>query len=143
MSLQIAFYKGPATDWVHKLTHWAICAFTFSRYSHCELVLHGTCISASARDGGVRAKQIDLDSGKWVLVDIPDPRGDREAWAWDWFASHAGNKYDWAGIARFVLPDLPQRKDQWFCSEACAAALGLPHPEDWTPAKLAKKFIKP
>lgn len=142
MSLQIAFYKGPADDWLHKLAHFAVCIFTLSRYSHCELVVHGTCVSASARDGGVRAKQIDLASGKWLVVDIADPYGDREAMAWDWFACHAGHRYDWAGIARFVLPFLPHRKDQWFCSEACAEALGLSSPEDWTPGKLANRFRK-
>lgn len=142
-TIQIAFYKGPATDWLHKLTHWGICLVTLSKYSHCELVIHGTCVSSSARDGGVRAKQIELTSGKWTVLEIADPTGDFERQAWDWFATHAGQRYDWVGIARFLLPFLPHRRDQWFCSEACAAALGLVNPSDWTPAKLAKKFTPP
>ena len=42
-----------------------------------------------------------------------------------------------AGVLRFGLPFLPQRRSQWFCSEACAAALGLPHAHKFTPQSLA------
>lgn len=138
--MQIALYKGPADGWLNKIAHWAICAFTLSRHSHCELVIRGVCVSASARDGGVRAKQIDLASEKWDVIYVDDPYGVRSANAWAWFEAHAGQQYDWAGIARFCLPFLPQHSDQWFCSEACASALSLPNPEDWTPGKLARRF---
>ena len=140
MPLQIAFYKGPASDLWHKVAHWGVCLFTASQYSHCELVVHGTCLSSSTRDGGVRAKQIDLNSGKWLVIDLPDDDGEESAQAWAWFADHAGQAYDWAGIARFLLPFLPHKADQWFCSEACAAALGLPAPESWTPEQLRQFF---
>ena len=136
--MDIAFYKGPATDFWHQLSHKLICWFTGSEYSHCEIVINGTAMSSSSRDGGVRFKTIDFTSGKWDVVPLP---GDEQE-VWDWFASNAGRKYDYAGVARFIVPLLPQRHNQWFCSEACAAALGLNCPADWTPGMLAEVFLK-
>lgn len=123
--MQVALYKGPAKDWRHKVAHWAVCVATRSPYSHCELVIGGVCWSASARDGGVRGKVIDLQSGRWDVFPI---EGD-EAAALAWFRAHDGQRYDWAGVARFALPFLPNGSDRWFCSEALAAALGRPRPE--------------
>lgn len=60
--VQIAFYRGPPRRWLHKLSHWLICLFTLSRYSHCELVIDGVCWSSSARDGGVRAGVQSLET---------------------------------------------------------------------------------
>ena len=132
--IQLAMYKGPPSDFWHKVGHEGTKAFTGSKYSHCELVINGTCCSASARDGGVRFKQIDLTSGKWDVFDI---QGDEQK-AWDWFCTHAGDEYDYAGVARFVVPFLPHRSNQWFCSEAVAAALGLDEPEQYTPHGLSE-----
>ena len=119
--MQIAFYKGPATGLVNKLGRLLVCLGTLSRYSHCELVIQGVCYSASARDGGVRGKVIDLASGHWDVVDVP---GD-EAVALAWFHAHMGEAYDWMGVLRFALPFLRQRPRKWFCSEAVAEALGV------------------
>ena len=141
--MQMAFYKGPATDTWHQVGHRLTCWFTGSPYSHCELVIDGVCLSSSSRDGGVRAKRIDLASGKWDVASIADPTGALADNALQWFADHSGQAYDWAGIARFVLPFLPHHRRQWFCSEACAVALGLPDPADWTPGMLAVKFPPP
>jgi hypothetical protein len=135
--LQLAFYKGPATDTWHQLAHRVICWVTGSPYSHVELVIDGACCSASPRDGGVRGKRIDLASGKWDVINVP---GHSEARAWDWFCRHNGHAYDYAGVLRFVLPLLPSRRNQWFCSEAVAAALGLPTADLWTPGMLADHF---
>lgn len=131
--MMLALYKGPpVNDWMHSLAHWAVCTFTGSRYSHCELFIDGRAYSASARDGGVRAKVIDFTSGRWDLLPI---QGD-EAAAVAWFMEHDGAAYDWAGVLRFALPFLPQRRGQWFCSEACAAALGMPGAADLSPQTL-------
>ncbi len=132
--MKIALYKGPADDWTHKIAHWAVCTFTASRYSHCELVIQGVCYSSSARDGAVRAKTIDIYSGKW---DVHQIKGD-ETQALQWFNDHMGQPYDWAGVLRFAFPFLPHRSKQWFCSEACAAALGIDNPHKLTPADLAE-----
>ena len=49
MSVQLALYKGRGTLF-NALIRW----WTRSPYSHCELVINGTCYSSSIRDGGVR-----------------------------------------------------------------------------------------
>lgn len=132
MTIAIAFYKAPGT-WADKF----IRVVTGSEYSHCEIIINGTAMSASARDGGVRFKEIAVTHEKW---DIAPLLCDEQA-VWGWFAAHSGCGYDWAGVLRFVLPFLPQRANQYFCSEACAAALGLPRPSDWTPGDLAGYFV--
>lgn len=137
--VQLYFYKGPASDKWHQLAHKLICWFTGSPYSHVELTIDGTSYSASARDNGVRGKVIDLSTGRWDVVTLQlDPAQEMDAL--EWFGEHMGQRYDYAGVFRFVIPYLPQRSKQWFCSEACAAALGLTDPSDWTPGLLAQKL---
>lgn len=138
--LRLAFYKGPATDWTHKIAHWAVCLFTGSKYSHVELVINGVCWTSSARDGGVRGKVIDLHSGKWDVVELDEAFSAEQAISW--FKAHEGEPYDWAGVMRFAIPFLPQRSKQWFCSEACAAALGMKNGHKVTPEILARVFGK-
>jgi hypothetical protein len=48
MSVQLALYKSHG-NWVNRFIRW----WTGSPYSHCELVINGTCYSSSVRDGGV------------------------------------------------------------------------------------------
>lgn len=130
--MKLAMYRGPAEDPLHKFGHAVVTLFTASEYSHCELVIDGVSWSASSRDGGVRGKSINLDSGRWDQFAV---EGD-EAKALEWFKEHRGARYDWAGVLRFGIPLLPRRRDQWFCSEACAAALGLSRPYTFTPQDL-------
>lgn len=129
--LQIAFYKAPGT-WADR----AIRLVTGSIYSHCELVIDGVCYSASAREGKVRAKTMHLDPARWDVLAL-DGAAD-QALALAWFLAHDGQRYDWAGVARFVLPFLPHGRMCWFCSEACAAAMGLPQPHQYAPGGLHK-----
>lgn len=131
MTMQLAFYKAPGT-WADK----AIRVFTGSKYSHVELVIGTECWSASARDGFVRAKTMWLDPDKWDVIDIHGA----EPFALAWFTQHAGQRYDWAGVARFVLPLLPNSRNRWFCSEAVAAALAQPEPDLWTPQMLFERY---
>jgi len=117
--IYLAVYKGKG-----KLFNRLIRLWTRSRYSHCELVMpDGRWLSASAMDGGVRAKHIELDFEHWELIPLP--------WAdakliESVFARHKGKGYDWLGIllAQF-LPLGIDSKSRMFCSEFCAAALGL------------------
>ena len=146
--MQLAAYKGPAPTLWLKVVHFAICAVDTVRqswrhrrlvvvqHSHCELVIEGRCYSASDRDGGVRGKTIDLDSGHWDVFDID---GDEDR-ALAWFRDHDGDNYDWIGIARFVLPFLPHRRGHWFCSEACGTALGLSAAFRLTPHDLVTRL---
>jgi len=115
----VALYKGPATGWFHQAWHRLVCWWTKSIYSHCEVVIGGVCYSSSNRDGGVRAKVIDLTSGRWDLFDLDGDEGAALAW----FQRHMGEGYDWLGVARFVVPFLPHFRHLWFCSEASGAAL--------------------
>jgi hypothetical protein len=121
---------------LHRFLHALICAVTRSSYSHCELVIDGLCYTSSNRDGGVRAKRIDLTTGAWDVFPIT---GDREA-ALRWFREHYRECYDWIGALRIALPFLPNHARKWFCSEAVGAALGLPQPERITPQSLLDHF---
>lgn len=115
--MKMAFYKGPGT-FFDKLIRFA----TRSEYSHCEIEVNGLCFSSSPRDGGVRGKRINLESGHWDVIDI---MGD-EFTALAWFHEHDGAGYDWVGLVRAVIPFFPHSSTRWFCSEACGAALGIP-----------------
>lgn len=141
--IQVALYKGPATDWQHKVAHWVTCAVLTLRrlrwcpYSHGELVVDGRCYSSSVRDDGVRSKVIDLTSGKWVLVDAPGHSADA---ALARFAEREGAGYDWPGALAWGLPFLAQRPAADYCFEVVAYMLGLPHPERWHPLDLLDHF---
>ena len=126
MKVQFALYKGPPhDDWWHWVCHYAVRLWTWSRWSHIELVVDGVCYSASPRDGGVRSKVIDLASGRWDVVDVEVPE-ERALRAVSWFLVNTGDKYDWAGIWRFVLPFLPHSESRWFCFESVGEAMGFP-----------------
>ena len=118
--MHIALYKGPATDWAHKIAHWAVCLFTGSPYSHCELVIGGICYTSSARDGGVRFKRIALGE-KWTLDATPTCPRQAAQWARD----NEGRLYDWQLILGFLAWAVPHKRSRVMCSEACADMLGL------------------
>ena len=124
MSLSLALYKGPPSDLLHIIGHNATRLWTWSKYSHAELVIDGVCWSSSARDGGVRSKVIDLDSGKWDVVKLTDNLLIKSN-ALLWFKQHEGDEYDYRNILRFVIPIVGHDKRKWVCYEACAAALGI------------------
>lgn len=124
MTAAIAFYKGPPGPLWRKVGHYAIRLWTWSRWSHAELVIDGECYSASLMDGGVRKKQIDLDSGHWDIVPI-DLDGSRKLEALVWFNQHEGSSYDFRNIARWVVPFIPQHPAQYVCYEAIGDMLGM------------------
>ena len=135
MALKIAFYRGKGgfTGWLIKLGTW-------SKYSHCELMLPGARgFSASARDKGTRIKEgIDWASGHWDIVDL----GIEEA---SGIISHceqlaAVNKgYAYWDIIRFVLPFLKTDKSRGFCSEVIAEVLRYSKPQNMSPQDLYEK----
>ena len=138
--MKVAFYKGTHTGLpgvYNRLVRW----WTRSPYSHAELVFDdGQAASSSAMDGGVRFKAIDFDPALWDFV--PVPAGVAPA-ARDWFAQHDGQAYDLLGNLHFVISAVGEDKRKWFCSEAVAAALGMPDPERFDPGTLhaALSFI--
>lgn len=146
--MYLAFYKGPATGFKNVLFHEAVCWKTDSEYSHVELVFDidlfgvGTCWSSSARDGGVRRKQIDLTSGHWDVFDVSQIfDSHEEAYALAWFETRVGAKYDYFGLLFFVVHLRTEDRRAYFCSEAVAAALQLRDPWKYPPGKLYD-FVK-
>lgn len=132
--MKAAFYKGirPGVAGIYnRLVRW----WTRSPYSHVELVMSsGRAWSASFEDGGVRSKLIDIDPAKWDVIELPDHL---EPAAAAWFAARRGAKYDILGNLQFVLAAIPHSRKRWFCSEAVAAALGIPEPWRYDPGTLA------
>lgn len=117
MSVQLALYKARGTLF-NALIRW----WTRSPYSHCELVINGTCYSSSIRDGGVRGKVMALPSDKWDVIELP--------WAddtavTDWFIAHERDRYGWLDLLTGQLLGMQRDHRGVFCSEACAKALGL------------------
>lgn len=126
----LALYKGPGIfPGSHLIRFW-----TRSPYSHCELVVGDQCFSSSLMDGGVRQKQIALTSDKWDLVPV--------LWANAadvilHFNLTKDQPYDWwALIGSQIFNRRSEEADAAFCSEWCAAALGLPNPETFSPQTL-------
>lgn len=149
MTMQLAMYKGPATEFLHKIGHAGTCLVTGSIYSHCELVFgpplqsgRSLCASASMRDKGVRFKHINLSSGRWDVYPLAYDR-EAEPYAYDWFLQHQGIPYDYLGLAWFVLPIRAfNQPNRVFCSEAIALALRLPKPHKFHPQRLLDVAVK-
>lgn len=141
MSTAIAFYKGaPPTLW-RKLGHYAIRLWTWSKWSHAELVIDGVCYSASKLDRGVRSKIINLDSGRWDVVPLAIDDA-RNTHAKVWFAKHQGERYDNRNIIRFILAFVGHDKNKWVCFEAVGEALGLAASQKLTANDLYNWSIK-
>ncbi|UBQ43940.1 hypothetical protein [Comamonas thiooxydans] len=83
--------------------------------------------SRAGKTGGVRFKRVALDPSRWDLVKVNlDPVATAQ-----WFRAHEGEMYDWQLILGFLSWVIPQKDQRWTCSEACAAALGIPEAEAW------------
>lgn len=140
--LQLALYKGPPKDdLLHKIGHSLTKLWTWSKYSHAEIVIRGRCYSSSSRDGGVRSKLIDLNSGKWDVFDITNDIVVISK-ALLWFKEHENDKYDYRNILRFVLPFVGHNKKEWVCYEACGEALGIPNSHKLDADKLLSEALK-
>lgn len=126
MTIKVAFYKYPKTKpfystALNRLTCW----WTRGEYSHVEVILaeaNGvyTCGSSSARDGGVRIKDMPLPTVKWDIVEV---HGDIDA-VRAWFEREAGRKYDYLAWLGFLFRRMKGSANRWFCSEAIADCLG-------------------
>jgi hypothetical protein len=129
-----AFYKGtrPGLPGLYnRAVRWWECG----PYSHCELVFSdGRAASASFMDHGVRFKEIDFDPERWDFIDLP---GANEALAELWFLTHLGCQYDLLGNVHFLLGPVRDDRRKYFCSEALAAALGMPEAWRYGPNALA------
>lgn len=138
MNVSLALYKGPPTSLLHKVTHYITRLFTWSKYSHAELVIDGVCYSSSARDGGVRAKVIDVHGARWDVFELDLPIEVAES-ARLWFELHEEDLYDYRNLIRYVFPGVGHNKNQWVCYEAVGAALGISRPHMLTAETLLKE----
>jgi hypothetical protein len=128
----VAFYKHQ-----DRLFDRLVRFVTGSVYSHCELIVNGVSYSASMRDGGVRQKVIDYKPERWDFVEV-----DGEAMtAVRWFHEHEEDHYDYLGLLGFLTPWRTESQSRWFCSEAVAAALGIPEPWKFSPGKLYRRLL--
>lgn len=137
--MKVAFYRGTRPG-LAGLFNRAVRWWTNGPYSHCEIALHRLndgrylCASASNTDHGVRFTTISLDPQRWDVVEInPSVAAMVNAW----FEAHEGHGYDICGLFGFVLRRGDGSRDRWFCSEACAAALGFSDPWRFDPNTLA------
>lgn len=143
--MYLALYKGRKRGWkprdvLARLGDWLTRTVTRGPYSHCELAVTRAdgqfdCYTASVRDGGVRHKTMPLPADKWDLLPLSDHAYLHHALQ-HLYAQTQGEAYDWPGAAGFVLRTR-HRTDQWFCSEWCAHALGLPESWRFSPNDLA------
>lgn len=128
-NVRLAMYKGKGGPGNALIRYW-----TKSPYSHCEIVLDDLAYSSSLMDGGVRAKKIDLNNGKWDVMPVP--------WANDFdVLSHYHktyhHSYGWIDlIFSQILNRARDLSKSAFCSEWCAAALGIPNPTLYSPKTL-------
>lgn len=127
--MQLALYKGKGLIGNAFIRWW-----TGSQYSHCELVINGMCYSSSVQDKGVRRKSIDLNDGKWDVIDLP---WGNEQKVLDYFTTTDSNTYGWLSLlfSQMFNRNSPTKGSQ-FCSEWAAAALGLPNPASYSPRTL-------
>lgn len=106
-------------------------------YTHTELVFSdGWAGTSRSVEGGVVLHKITYPDDEWDLIEID---GD-ESLARAWFALHAGAKFDYLGLAGFVLSRGTHEGQRWFCSEAVAASLGFPEPFRFDPCTLPNIF---
>ena len=142
----LALYKGHRDGagwrvWCARATDWLTRILTRGQYSHAEIAYGPAegggydCISSSVRDGGVRAKTMLLPADKWDLIPLPDSINEHGQLD-RLYRNTVSQPYDWFGAVGVVFKTR-QRGDKWFCSEWCAAALGLPDGWRWSPNDLA------
>lgn len=126
--MKLALYKGKGQVGNAIIRWW-----TRSPYSHCEIVIGELSYSSSLMDGGVRTKRIDHSPAHWDFVALP------------WAEPHLveslmhdthGEPYGWLDLLWRQILNRPGDARGWFCSEWCAAALGLPNPQQYSPATL-------
>ena len=133
MTVQLALYKGKG-----QIGNAAIRWWTGSQYSHCELVIDDRCYSSSVMDGGVRCKavgsgkdQISLKPEHWDLVPLPWADAGKII---RYFARTEHYRYGWVSlITSQILNRNMSIPSTSFCSQWCAAALGVPDTAIYSP----------
>lgn len=102
------------------ISSWAIRWFTWSEWSHVDLVLRDGRFLGARIDGGVRIRPHDYITPsvfRYAYVEVPDPRR-----IYGWATSQIGKPYDWRAIAGFLPRANWHNPHAWFCSELVAGA---------------------
>jgi hypothetical protein len=127
----LASYKGTRSGW-KGLVNRGIRFFTKSIYSHSELTIGNPfvspvdCLTSSGTEGGVRIKRMQLSPAKWDVIALPNVD---ESAVRKFFSENRDRPYDLIGTVRTVLPFVGREHPaKWFCSEVCAAVMGLSEP---------------
>lgn len=115
--MKLAFYQGRGT-WVDRFIRWRLNG----PYSHVELVFSdGVSFSAKAGEGVRFTAGIQWAPGDWFFVVIPARYHERVVRLW--CQHQLGQRYGYWEMARFLLPFLPVRRGEKFCSQVCLNAL--------------------
>lgn len=141
----LASYKG-VHDGLPGIVNLGIQFMDRSKYSHSELTIGHpfarvvNCYSSSGVDHGVRVKQMMLDPNKWDVVCLNHISPEQVV---ECFNRTRGEKYDYFGTGRFMLPFLlREHPSRWFCSEWVAWVMGYEQPWRFSPAAVHVLAIK-
>jgi len=154
--MKVALYRSSEGSLVDK----AINIWTgFRGYSHSEIVfehhLFNTnnekflCCSSSPRENKLRFKEIDINSGNWTVIDIPEiSTVEKEKEIYDFLKDMEGTPYDWKGIFFWFILKFVRKQDnkKWWCSEIVGYTLdkfARPMSYRISPNKLAKNLEAP
>ena len=103
--------------------------WTLGKYAHCEIVVDNISLSATSKEGYVRAKSIDYNknSSKWDIYQITGLNNNADERILEFFNRTDGMKYDYLGVVlSHFLPFFNiHNRSEYFCSEWCAEALDL------------------
>lgn len=143
--VSIAFYKGYLSK---NLTNRIISLFTFSKYSHVELVINGVSYSSRSESNGVIDKLINYEryDNEWDIIDI-EISNDSIDNIMKFFNETKGTSYDYIGIFLYhFIPINIEDPKRYYCSEWIAKALKFEYPNlfnkiQCTPKNLYKKLL--
>ena len=117
--MKVAFYKYHRGG-IKGLFDWLIRIVTNGPYSHCELIFSdGQAYSSSIQDGGCRYKDIVFDPEHWDIIEVAADEQTMRRFC----DEEKGSGYDFPGVFRFLVLEIKESPDKWFCSEVCASAL--------------------
>jgi hypothetical protein len=114
--MKIAFYKGSGTIFDKLIRLW-----TWSKYSHVELVADNIWYTSSPRDDGVVKREIDYDPDHWDMFELNIHKNKEII---DFIDAEMGKRYDWLGIFLSQIIKLNiHNPNRWFCSEIVHKAI--------------------
>ena len=116
--MKVAFFKGTG------IIDLLIRFYTFSKYSHCELLFNDGSWFGCKPNGDTKTNyRSRIINDKWDFIEL-NITLEEEKKIKIWCDNEVGCSYDWKGIfLSQILPFGEQSRDKWFCSEICVEAL--------------------